>query len=81
MEQILIQVSNKEKAKILLELLESLDFVDFIEVKVKEESDAEKISPLNKMTSLHWPACGQKEASRWSQFAGKPGPDNTNDTL
>jgi dsDNA-specific endonuclease/ATPase MutS2 len=45
MEQILIQVSNKEKAKILLELLESLDFVDFIEAKVKEESDVEKILP------------------------------------
>ena len=44
MEQILIQVRNKEKAKILLELLESLDFVDFIEAKVKEESDAETIS-------------------------------------
>jgi hypothetical protein len=43
MEQILIQVSNKEKAKILLELLESLDFVDFIEAKVKEESEVEKI--------------------------------------
>ncbi len=31
MEQILIQVKNKEKAKILLELLKALDFVEFIE--------------------------------------------------
>lgn len=48
MEQILIQVSNKEKAKILLELLESLDFVDFIEAQVKEGSDAEKLSATEK---------------------------------
>lgn len=43
MEQIVIQISNKKKAKILLELLESLDFVDFIEAKAKEESDSGEI--------------------------------------
>jgi hypothetical protein len=39
MEQILIQVKNKEKAKILLELLKALDFVEFIKTNDEEETD------------------------------------------
>lgn len=39
MEQILIQVKNKEKAKLLLELLKALDFVEFI--KTGDETEAE----------------------------------------
>jgi hypothetical protein len=38
MEQILIQVKNKEKAKILLELLGALDFVDFVKTSSTEET-------------------------------------------
>ncbi len=37
MEQILIQVKSREKAKILLELLKALDFVELIESGVEEE--------------------------------------------
>lgn len=33
MEQIVVQVRDKDKAKILLELLSALDFVDFVKVK------------------------------------------------
>ena len=39
MEQILIQVKSKEKAKILLELLRALDFVDFVKASSTEETD------------------------------------------
>ena len=38
MEQILIQVKNKEKAKILLELLKALDFVEFVKTDDAEET-------------------------------------------
>ncbi|MDA3915342.1 MAG: hypothetical protein PF690_00010 [Deltaproteobacteria bacterium] len=36
MEQIVIQVSDKEKADMLLKLLNSLDFVDFVSPRVEE---------------------------------------------
>ena len=44
MERILIQINNKEKAKMLLELLESLDFVEFIEAKAEEDLEVNNIS-------------------------------------
>ena len=39
MEQILIQVKNKEKARVLLELLRALDFVEFIKIDDKAETE------------------------------------------
>ena len=39
MEQIWIQVKNKEKAKMLLELLKALDFVDLVKTSSEEDLD------------------------------------------
>ncbi len=36
MEQIVIQIENKEKAQLLLELLKALDFVDLVNVRSEE---------------------------------------------
>jgi hypothetical protein len=36
MEQIVIQISDKEKADMLFKLLNSLDFVDFVSPRVEE---------------------------------------------
>lgn len=41
MEQIVIQVKNKEKAKILYELLTALDFVEFVHTGMQEQSASE----------------------------------------
>jgi hypothetical protein len=41
MEQIVIQVKNKEKAKILHELLASLDFVEFVRMATKDNDTEE----------------------------------------
>ncbi len=36
MEQIVIQIENKEKAQLLLELLKALDFVDLVNIRSEE---------------------------------------------
>lgn len=41
MEQIVVQVKNKEKAKVLLELLAALDFVDSVKTSEAKEADGE----------------------------------------
>lgn len=45
MEQIVIQVRDKDKAKILLELLTALDFVDSVETSGSEEVDVGTSTP------------------------------------
>ena len=44
MEQIVIQVSDKEKADILFELLNSLDFVDFVSSRVEKNVETSTIA-------------------------------------
>jgi len=39
MEQIVVQVKDKEKAKVLFELLTALDFVDSVRTSASEESE------------------------------------------
>ena len=41
MEQIIIQVKDKEKAKVLLDLLAVLDFVDSVKTGATEEGEGE----------------------------------------
>lgn len=41
MEQIIVQVRDKEKAKVLLELLAALDFVDSVKTSQTTEGDSE----------------------------------------
>ncbi len=40
MEQIVIHVQDKEKARLLFEMLSALDFVDFIDTKSEEQTEA-----------------------------------------
>jgi hypothetical protein len=49
MEQIVVQVKNKEKAKVLLELLAALDFVD--SVRSSETAENEVGSPPSEEVS------------------------------
>lgn len=51
MEQIVIQVKNKEKAKILYELLASLDFVEFVRT-VTKENDTEEVEDFFALAGL-----------------------------
>jgi len=51
MEQFVIQVKNKEKAKILYELLASLDFVEFVRT-VTKENDAEEAEDFFALAGL-----------------------------
>lgn len=51
MEQIVIRVKNKEKAKILYELLASLDFVEFVRA-VKTENDTEETEDFFALAGL-----------------------------
>ena len=41
MEQIVVQVRNKEKAKVLFELLTALDFVDSVKTSATDEVEGE----------------------------------------
>ncbi|MCB0212331.1 MAG: hypothetical protein KDJ52_23520 [Anaerolineae bacterium] len=43
MEQIIVQVRDKEKAKVLLELLAALDFVDSVKTTETAEVDIESL--------------------------------------
>ena len=45
MEQIVIQVRDKDKAKILLELLTALDFVDSVKTSGLEETEVGSSTP------------------------------------
>lgn len=42
MEQITIHINNREKARLLLELLDSLDFIDLVEVKHQRASEQDE---------------------------------------
>ncbi|MBN1148457.1 MAG: hypothetical protein JXA78_14450 [Anaerolineales bacterium] len=44
MEQIVVQVKDKEKAKVLFELLTALDFVDSVKTSGTEEAEADTIA-------------------------------------
>jgi hypothetical protein len=45
MEQILIQVKSKEKARMLLELLRALDFVELVKTSSLEEAETDTPTP------------------------------------
>jgi hypothetical protein len=47
MEQIIVQVRDKEKAKILLELLAALDFVHSVKTNYAEEKTESQDEPLD----------------------------------
>jgi hypothetical protein len=45
MEQIIIQVKDKEKAKLLLDLLTALDFVDSVSASSPTETEIQTVTP------------------------------------
>ena len=52
MEQIIIQIKNKEKANLLLELLRALDFVDLVKVSETTETEAAPEEEISDFFSL-----------------------------
>ena len=76
MEQLIVQVADKEKAEMLCKILSALDFVSSVEVM-----EDKAIISDNEQDFFLWRGCGKIEILLLSRFVNKHGKKILNDFM